>query len=519
AWCLATSDCTTCPPAETASRLMAADACGRRPHLEGDGQRNGDECCYEGARAACDVGARAVVEVASMDALEEALDEALPGTEIVVRDGTYTGRWTLRAQGEETAPVLVRAETPGGVVLTGVSSRLEITGSRWLILEGFHLRDLHDGDNALVVRASSDCIVRHTLFENTDPDARRQKSFVRILDTSKRNTLEHAAFFGTTDWAVQIWGYIEKDGPDTDNTDNVVRFCHFVDADVKNGNSELLQVGQGGADDIEYRALIENNLFERSRGTSELISNKTSGNVYRNNTFRDVDDRFTLRGGEHCTIEGNWFFQSSGLRIHGSHHRVLNNYFEGYHPAEPDEGGLTLRAGNRRTGEASGSHDAADHVLIAHNTFFNAASSGYAAMTLGDKFGSGTFDVAPEGLNVVGNVIQVDEGVALDDRSSLGTLFADNVVWTTDGATAGANPSGVAVDDPAFEATAMGYRQPTASHLERSGDAPARDIHGAQRPSAKRLGADQMTCVAAGFGPLTAAEVGPSWWTTSSSGG
>ncbi|MEM9692178.1 MAG: chondroitinase-B domain-containing protein, partial [Myxococcota bacterium] len=331
--------------------------------------------------------------------------------------------------------------------------------------------------------------------------------------------IERAAFVGTTDWGVQIWGYVERDGPDTDNTDNTVRWSYFVDADIKNRNSELLQVAQGGTDDLEYRALIENNLFERSRGTSELISNKSSDNTYRNNTFRDVDDRVTLRGGQNCTVEGNWFLQSSGLRIHGRHHRVINNYFEGFHPREPDEGGLVLRAGNRRTGDANGSHDAADQILVAHNTFFHATSAGHAALTLGDKFGSGDFDVAPRGLELIGNVIQVDEGVALHDDASGDTLFADNVVWATGAGATGSSRDGVAVTDPEFEGGSHGFQRPVRADLQRErddDDGPTLDIHGAPRPRLSRLGADEMTCASGGwFGPLTAADVGPSWLTSS----
>lgn len=515
-WCLPAA-CGECAATQIATRLFAPDACGRRPALSSEAVLVDGSCCYDGEAPTCDLGQRAAVTV-SGENLEAAVESARPGDVIVVEDGTYSGNWRLRGEGTEQAPILIRPETPGGVVLTDASSEpssLEIVGSRWLIVEGFHLRDVNEAQNALVMRSSDHCIVRDTLFENTGAEAstiRRQKSFVRISRTSRHNVLERDAFVGITDWGVQVWGYEEKDGPDLDNTDNVIRGCHFYRARIQNGNSELLQIGQGaGSDKAYYRSIVEGNLFEDSRDTAELISNKTSGNIYRHNTFRDVDDRVTVRGGKDCIIDGNWFLQSSGLRIHSRGHVVTNNYFGGYHGAASDEGGIVLRAGNRLEGEtATGSHDAAEDVLVAHNTFIDVTSSTSSALQVGGNFNQ-NFDVAPVNLTIVGNLVVVDQGMAVEHEASDGLDVRDNVVWTVGGADHGFEHDGISRIDPGL-ADQGDHQVPTSDSLLRQGEEVSLDIHGLRRSPSHLIGADQGLCAEGPLGPLTAADVGPSWW-------
>ncbi len=77
--------------------------------------------------------------------------------------------------------------------------------------------------------------------------------------------------------------------------------------------------------------IIENNLFEHCDGETECISNKSCDNIYRSNTFREVQGTLTLRHGNRCLVENNIFFgnkrnQTGGIRIIGEDHRILNNY-------------------------------------------------------------------------------------------------------------------------------------------------------------------------------------------------
>ena len=53
--------------------------------------------------------------------------------------------------------------------------------------------------------------------------------------------------------------------------------------------------------------MVEKNLFEKCNGETECISNKSCGNIYRENTFLEVSGTLTLRHGNGCIVERNVF--------------------------------------------------------------------------------------------------------------------------------------------------------------------------------------------------------------------
>ena len=108
--------------------------------------------------------------VSSAFAAEVSVD-TMPGDTIILSDGTYTGPGTidLTAYGEEDNPIVVRAETPGGVILTGEPTFVNITGS-YLVLHGFHFKDIWtEGNwNTLLIRLfdAHHCRVTNCRIEN-----------------------------------------------------------------------------------------------------------------------------------------------------------------------------------------------------------------------------------------------------------------------------------------------------------------------------------------------------------------
>ena len=79
--------------------------------------------------------------VSNAEGFKAALKTVKPGDEIVWKNGTYENvALTVNVSGTETAPVTLRAETPGGVVFTGLSS-LKLQGA-YLAAEGFAFKKL-----------------------------------------------------------------------------------------------------------------------------------------------------------------------------------------------------------------------------------------------------------------------------------------------------------------------------------------------------------------------------------------
>lgn len=105
----------------------------------------------------------------------------------------------------------------------------------------------------------------------------------------------------------------------------------------ENGSSvngqEMIRIGTSAVSMSEVRCEVYDNYFYRCDGEVEIISNKSCGNIYRNNVFDSCQGTLTLRHGNGCTVDGNYFFgrgvaNTGGVRIIGERHRVFNNYFE-----------------------------------------------------------------------------------------------------------------------------------------------------------------------------------------------
>ena len=130
--------------------------------------------------------------VATPEAFAERAAGLRPGDELVVRDGVYAA-WQAELVGEGTAerPVVIRAETPGGVIFKG-DTRLRITG-RFITLKGFRFE--HCGPGMVVeIRGGSDNrIAQCHFFGCGNP----RSTFTHILEVgvaSHRNRVDHCYF-------------------------------------------------------------------------------------------------------------------------------------------------------------------------------------------------------------------------------------------------------------------------------------------------------------------------------------
>ena len=90
---------------------------------------------------------------------------------------------------------------------------------------------------------------------------------------------------------------------------------YFHDFTSPGGNgAETIRFGLSGLSLSNGFGLIEHNLFVRCTGENEMISNKSSANVYRYNTLVDSPGaELTLRHGNDCVVYGNLLPQ------HGRH--------------------------------------------------------------------------------------------------------------------------------------------------------------------------------------------------------
>jgi poly(beta-D-mannuronate) lyase len=162
------------------------------------------------------------------------------------------------------------------------------------------------------------------------------------------------------------------------------------------------------------RTLVENNCFEACNGEAEIISNKSCGNIYRGNLFSRCSGALTLRHGNDCVVEDNFFLGgkargSGGVRIVGRGHRVANNYFA---DLEGDDTRAAISIMDGVPNSALNGYIAVENAAIADNVFVNCKQT--FVVGLGDK--DADTRVPPHSVSVTGNVVIARRGPIVDVR-------------------------------------------------------------------------------------------------------
>jgi poly(beta-D-mannuronate) lyase len=293
--------------------------------------------------------------VDSLAALQARLGEAGPGDVLIVRNGSYAASAPLRigCAGRDGSPVVIRAETVGGVTIEGTGGFLVEPAAAHLVIEGFvfthaagqaavkpgahHVRWLRNtfacqGDGAYLDVAGDDIEVARNEFR----DKRTVGNMLSITGEGRQV-------------ARRVW----------------VHHNHFHDYAKAGANgAETIRFGRSWLSLSAGHGVVEHNLFVRCVGENELISNKAGSITYRYNTFLDSPGaQLTLRHGNDCRAYGNYFRNTDGLRIFGDRHLVFGNYLENNTKGiDMGNGGAEVVDGAPLT-----SHDRPDDCTVAFN--------------------------------------------------------------------------------------------------------------------------------------------------------
>jgi poly(beta-D-mannuronate) lyase len=454
------------------------------------------------------------VPVADLEALEKACAAAQPGDVLIMSDGRWKDAEILfRANGTSEAPVTLRAQTPGKVILCGASS-LRFIGSH-LVVDGLVFQDgFVDSGHVIAFRGDSDeeatdCRLTNTAIIAYNPPAGNETSTKWVSLYGVRNRVDHCFFQGKADrdQVITVW----LNGRPNDHR---IDWNYFGDRPAlgKNGG-EIIRVGDSKTSMEVSRTIVEHNLFERCDGEAEIVSNKSCENVYRHNTFRESSGALTLRHGNNCLVESNFFFGggksgSGGVRITGEGHRVWNNYFTDL-LGEEFFSAIGFMAGIPDS-EPSG-YLQIKKAVVAFNTVVNCRSSLY----FGIGFGSRGRELPAVDCVIANNVI-VNAGHSLVTTKAApvnarweGNFFLGNL----EGLPADAS---VSTQDPLLEREANGLWQP-GSGSPVLGAAKGRfpevtvDILGRSRSTPRTSGSLQPSAAPSRFPPLARRDVGPAW--------
>ena len=277
-----------------------------------------------------------VVESGDVGALRAAIDQAQPGDVVVVPVGVYrdTGVIRLQNSGREEAAIMLRAAESGRAVFTGESA-LEITGHHWnvegLLFDRAVFRD-QQYISIIDVRGADGVRVTDCAFLSSGAPDVNYVPVVRWRDGASDGRVDHCTFVDSLNMTLQV-----RVGPsDADTADGIrIDHNHFRDILRRHSNGgEAIQIGSNPQKYGRFRAgaVVENNRFERVDGDGEVISNKSSGNVIRQNSFIGCGGALWLRGGQDCAVVGNlWRGGAAGIVAYGSGHSIRGNVIEGTH--------------------------------------------------------------------------------------------------------------------------------------------------------------------------------------------
>lgn len=454
--------------------------------------------------------------VSSADDIETAMETAAPGDTLIMADGVWNNQEIVFA-GVGTAgnPITLRPETPGGVLLTGVSQLL-ISGD-YLVVDGIHFRDgtIENSDHVVQFRGplgeASNCRFTNSVIESySGPDLNDKYHYVSLY--GHHNRVDHCSFLDQQNIGPQVVAWLDESATPI-SAFHTIDSNHFGDRPRGWANGfEGIRLGDSDTSGVDAHILVENNLFERVDGEIEIISSKSNFNVFRYNTFRESKGTLTLRHGNGNIVEGNFFLgegteDSGGIRVVGQDHTIINNYI-----ADVDDeadAAISFAAGVPNT--PLNGYLQVRNTVVAHNTIVDVAGAG---VTFDWGIGSSGRSLLPVDLTFTGNLIADTSDSLFEGAEGTGYVFENNIAH---GAALGiSGRSGILEVAPQLLLAVDGLWRPAGTSPAIDGAASSslltEDMDGQARTGLYDIGADEESSAAIVRGPLTTDDVGAPWF-------
>jgi hypothetical protein len=242
--------------------------------------------------------------VSNSNQLADAMRTAEPGDHIVLANGNYSGPGAFSRAGTSSAPIVVRAADLLGARITSGAIRL---AADYQILYGLDfVNTRHAIENNAVAGRFWRCRFRDRPAPSTD--------IALGINASRHADIAHCEF---VNWAGR--GIAARVHGGARNF--IIRRCLFRDAPNQRSSSgaqknttEALQIGFGLADaPVNAGGRIEYNRFVGWSSDDEVVSNKSSGNIFFRNSFENCDGNLTNRMGRNNRYEANEFRNMRGI--------------------------------------------------------------------------------------------------------------------------------------------------------------------------------------------------------------
>ncbi|MRI00220.1 alginate lyase [Kriegella sp. EG-1] len=318
--------------------------------------------------------------VENIDALNKAIEEANPGTEIVLKNGVWKDvQIKFFGKGTENQKITLRAETPGKVFIQGQSD-LKL-GGEYLVVDGLYFTNgASPSESVIQFYLNNDTVANNSRVTNCVikdfNKAQRNMSDLWVLFKGRYNQLDHCYISGKTNKGPTV--RINLAGNQSIKNYHKINNNHFGPRPPKGGPSgETIQLGTSSTSMVPSHTLVSNNFFEKCNGEVEVISSKTNFNEFRNNVFFKSEGSLVTRHGNFCIVDGNYFIGDEnssfvgGVRLIGNGHWVTNNYFYNLQ-GDTFRAPLAVMNGIRRP--TINRYFQVTDVVVAYNTWVNCSS-------------------------------------------------------------------------------------------------------------------------------------------------
>jgi poly(beta-D-mannuronate) lyase len=272
--------------------------------------------------------------VSTQDEFRQAVSTAAAGDTIVMADGEWNDFEILFAgTGTSDDPLTLRAQTKGGVIITG-RSNLRLQGEH-LVVSGLVFKDGHSPTNTVIsFRAARDQLANHSrvtevVIDHFNNPERFETDFW-VMMYGRDNRFDHNYLTGKSNAGVTM--AVRLDSEDSQENYHRIDHNYFGPRPILGSNGgETLRIGTSQYSLTDSYSLVENNYFDRRNGEVEIISSKSGRNTFRGNVFFESRGTLTLRHGNDNLIENNVFLgngvdHTGGIRVINKRQTVRNNY-------------------------------------------------------------------------------------------------------------------------------------------------------------------------------------------------
>lgn len=347
-----------------------------------------------------------------------------------------------------SSPVLIRAASIGGTTLTNAA----LTNVNNIILQGFVFGPNTQSTYLKIVNSTNVQILRN-LFDHKNVTI--SQTAIVLSQASDYIAIGYNEFrdknIGDVNGTKVTGSYIKTqfDDPLMSKHVHIYRnhfknIVPFLVNGVPAGDSdrEVIAMGIANSQDVVTNNLVEYNLFENCDGENEIITVKTSGNVFRYNTFKNSMGSLSFRLGSNNEAYGNYFYgegsgvavtndnyETGGIRVYGAGHEIYNNYMEGLtglswrRPILIDSGDVNDSTGND-------SHQVSSNIAVYNNTIVDSLGGGI-------HIGGDYYTKIPFGITITNNAVLSSTGILFNNVANSSTnQWSGNQAYATDSATA-----------------------------------------------------------------------------------